>query len=105
MKYWIFGGNGFVGRYLANALAELKEQVVVCDLHDTLHNDIQPSCEYLRVDIRDAEVLANLPIAKEDVVINMAEISDSQRAQIEDIVKRKAEVPGENIIITPVSGE
>ena len=40
-----------------------------------------------------------------DVVINMAEISDSQRAQIEDIVKRKAEVPGENIIITPVSGE
>ena len=40
-----------------------------------------------------------------DVVINMAEISDSQRAQIEDIVKRKAEIPGENIIITPVNGE
>ena len=40
-----------------------------------------------------------------DVVINMAEISDSQRAQIEDIVKRKAEIPGENIIITPVSAE
>ena len=45
MKYWIFGGNGFVGRYLANALAERKEQVVVGDLHDTLHNDIQPSGE------------------------------------------------------------
>ena len=40
-----------------------------------------------------------------DVVINMAEISDSQRAQIEDIVKRKAEIPGENIIITPISAE
>lgn len=40
-----------------------------------------------------------------DVVINMAEISESQRAQIEDIVKRKAEIPGENIIITPVSAE
>ena len=40
-----------------------------------------------------------------DVVINMAEISDSQRAQIEDIVKRKAEIPGENIVITPINAE
>ena len=40
-----------------------------------------------------------------DVVIHMAEISESQRAQIEDIVQRKAEIPGENIVITPVSGE
>ena len=72
MKYWIFGGNGFVGRYLANALIERKKQVVVCDLHDTLHKDIQPSCEYLRVDIRDTEALANLPIAIDDIVINMA---------------------------------
>lgn len=40
-----------------------------------------------------------------DVVINMAEISDAQRAQIEDIVKRKTEISGENIVITPVSGE
>ncbi len=40
-----------------------------------------------------------------DVVINMAQISDAQRAQIEDIVKRKTEIAGENIVITPVSGE
>lgn len=40
-----------------------------------------------------------------DVVINMAEISDAQRAQIEDIVKRKTEISGENIVITPVSGD
>lgn len=32
MKYFIFGGNGFVGRYLANALLERNEKVVVCDL-------------------------------------------------------------------------
>lgn len=40
-----------------------------------------------------------------DVVINMAEITDAQRAQIEDIVKRKTQVAGENIVITPVSGD
>lgn len=38
-----------------------------------------------------------------DVVVNEAELSESQRAQIEDIVKRKAEVSGENVIITPRS--
>lgn len=36
-----------------------------------------------------------------DVVVNAAELSESQRAQIEDIVKRKTEIPGENIVITP----
>lgn len=40
-----------------------------------------------------------------DVVINMSEITDAQRAQIEDIVKRKTDIPGENIVITPVQGE
>ena len=35
-----------------------------------------------------------------DVVINAASITDPQRAQIEDIVKRKTEVGAENIVIT-----
>ena len=38
-----------------------------------------------------------------DVVVNQAELDEAQRAQIEDIVKRKTEVPAENIIITPRS--
>lgn len=36
-----------------------------------------------------------------DVVVNSSEIDDAQRAQIEDIVKRKTDVSGENIVITP----
>ncbi|MDO4523348.1 MAG: SpoIIIAH-like family protein [Eubacteriales bacterium] len=39
-----------------------------------------------------------------DVVINMAQITEAQRAQIEDIVKRKTEIAGENIVITPSGG-
>lgn len=38
-----------------------------------------------------------------DVVVNEAELSETQRAQIEDIVKRKTEISGENIVITPKS--
>lgn len=35
-----------------------------------------------------------------DVVVGQSELSDAQRAQIEDIVKRKTEISGENIVIT-----
>ena len=37
-----------------------------------------------------------------DVVLNMGEVTDAKRAQIEDIVKRKTNVTAENIIITPL---
>ena len=36
-----------------------------------------------------------------DVVVNLAELDEAQCAKIEDIVKRKTDVAGENIIITP----
>ena len=39
-----------------------------------------------------------------DVVICKAEISEAERAQIEDIVKRKTGISGSAIIISPMSG-
>ena len=38
-----------------------------------------------------------------DVVVNATELTDVQRAQIEDIVKRKTEIGAEKIIISTVS--
>ena len=38
-----------------------------------------------------------------DVVVNLAQVDDAGRAQIEDIVKRKTGLPGENIVITPMA--
>lgn len=37
-----------------------------------------------------------------DVVLNMGEVTDAKRAQVEDIVKRKTNVAGEKIVITPI---
>ena len=37
-----------------------------------------------------------------DVVVNAAELSDIQRAQIEDIVKRKTDISAENVIISTI---
>ena len=38
-----------------------------------------------------------------DVVVNATELTDAQRAQIEDIVKRKTGIGAENLVITPLS--
>ena len=40
-----------------------------------------------------------------DVVLNMGEVTDSKRAQVEDIVKRKTNVAAEKIVITPIAVE
>lgn len=40
-----------------------------------------------------------------DVVVNMTEVSDSERAKIEDVVKRKTDVSASDIVITPISDE
>ena len=37
-----------------------------------------------------------------DVVLNMGDVTDAKRAQVEDIVKRKTGVAAENIVITPI---
>lgn len=38
-----------------------------------------------------------------DVVINTSELTDTQRVQIEDIVKRKTNVSADKIVITPIN--
>ena len=47
-----------------------------------------------------ADPVVSITDGKVDVVINASSITDPQRAQIEDIVKRKAEVGADQIIIT-----
>ncbi len=47
-----------------------------------------------------ADPVVSISDGKVDVVVNAASITDQQRAQIEDIVKRKTEVGAESIVIT-----
>lgn len=49
------------------------------------------------------DVVVNISDDGADVVLNMGDVTDAKRAQIEDIVKRKAKVSAENIVITPIS--
>ena len=47
------------------------------------------------------DCVVSITDGRADVVVNMEEVDDAQRAQIEDIVKRKTNISGENIVITP----
>ncbi len=49
------------------------------------------------------DVVVSITDNNADVVLNMGEVTDAKRAQIEDIVKRKTNVEAQNIVITPIS--
>lgn len=49
-----------------------------------------------------ADAVVSINDSTVDVVVNAASLTDAQRAQIEDIVKRKTEMPAENIVISTI---
>ncbi len=51
------------------------------------------------------DVVVSITDDAADVVLNMGEVTDAKRAQVEDIVKRKTNISAENIVITPITGE
>ena len=49
-----------------------------------------------------SEAVVSLDTDSADVVVKAEELTDANRAQIEDIVTRKTEIAPENIVITPI---
>lgn len=49
-----------------------------------------------------SEAVVNLTEDSADIVVNAEELTDANRAQIEDIVSRKTQIAPENIVITPI---
>ena len=50
-----------------------------------------------------SDVVVSITDQEADVVLNMGDVTDAKRAQVEDIVKRKTGMSAENIVITPLS--
>ena len=49
-----------------------------------------------------SDVVVSITGNTADVLVNAYEVSDEQRAQIEDIIKRKTGIPPENLVISPI---
>lgn len=62
----------------------------------------EAAIETLMVSKGYSEVVVSLTETSADVVVNSEELTDANRAQIEDIITRKTEISPENIVITPM---
>ncbi len=70
--FYIIGGNGFVGRYLAIELSKQNKETTVIDVHDSLDFRIPKSLKYIKADIRILSELEAIPFAENDILINLA---------------------------------
>jgi len=70
-KHVIFGGDGFVGRYIARDLLARGEKVVIADLKRS-DMPIYQFAEYKKVDVRNLDDVRSVGLAKGDMVYNMA---------------------------------
>lgn len=86
------------------ALGEGQKEEAVQEMIDlTAIAEKEAAAEILLEAKGFTEVVVSMQDGSVDVVVNATELTDVSRAQIEDIVKRKTGVSGENIIITPVN--
>lgn len=77
-----------------------KQQAIQDMINLTEISEKENAAETLLMAKGFADPVVSITDGKVDVVINAASITDPQRAQIEDIVKRKTEVGADQIIIT-----
>ena len=77
-----------------------KQQAIQDMIRITEISEKENAAETLLMAIGFADPVVSITDDKVDVVIHASSITDPQRAQIEDIVKRKAEVGADQIIIT-----
>lgn len=82
-------------------IEEAAKQEAIQEMIDmTAVSEKENAAETLLMAKGFSDPVVSITSGKVDVVINASSISDPQRAQIEDIVKRKTEVGAENIVIT-----
>ena len=71
MKHVIFGGDGFVGRYLAQDLIARGQEVLVADINksDLPH---YKQVQFYECDVTNAAEVNDVPIGPDDMVYNLA---------------------------------
>ncbi|MBO5292614.1 MAG: SpoIIIAH-like family protein [Lachnospiraceae bacterium] len=86
-----------------NALSETQKQAAV-DSMITLTDiaEKETAAEILLEAKGFDDVVVSISGDMADVVVGEAQLSDAQRAQIEDVIKRKTGIAAENIVISPV---
>ncbi len=85
-----------------NISEEEKQDAVAQMVRMTELAEQEMAIETLMASKGFSEAVVSLTNDSVDVVVDAAELTDANRAQIEDIVTRKTEIAPENIVITPI---
>ncbi len=92
----IIGSDGITDTQKQNAVDSMVEMTVIAE---------KESAAEILLEAKGFDgVVVSIADGMVDVVVNEAELSEAQRAQIEDIVKRKTGISAENVIISTVVG-
>ena len=86
----------------ADIAEDLKEDAVAQMVEMTQRAEQEVAIETLLASKGFQDAVVSLTEESADVVVDVADLSDAKRAQIEDIVTRKAEVNAANVVITPI---
>lgn len=84
----------------SNIAEEAKQQAIQDMIELTEIAEKENAAETLLMAKGFSDPVVSISSDKVDVVVNASAITDAQRAQIEDVVKRKAQVGADSIIIT-----
>lgn len=80
-----------------------KSQAVAQMIEMTKTAELEATVETMLLSKGFSEAVVTLTEKGADVVVNKKELSDANRAQIEDIVTRKTGIAPENIVIVPMN--
>lgn len=84
---------------------EQKQQAVNEMIQLTDLSEKEVAVETLLASKGFSETVVNLTVDSADVVVSNSDLTDANRAQIEDIVTRKTGIAPQNIVITPIHSE
>lgn len=87
----------------SNVTEEQKQTAIESMIKLTEISEKESAAETLLSAKGFTDAVVTISEGSADVVLDMSDVTDAQRAQIEDIMKRKTGVAAENIVITPVS--
>lgn len=79
----------------ADAIEQLQEMTEIAEKESAAEN--------LLLAKGFTDVVVSITDDEADVVLNMGDVTEAKRAQVEDIVKRKTGISAENIVITPIN--
>lgn len=82
---------------------EQKQEAVDAMVALTETSELENSIETVLEAKGYSDVIVTLSDKQADVIVNTAQVSESDRAQIEDVITRKTELNASNIVITPMN--